>query len=143
MKSASLSPVAYKIESDQSPHTYWIQKLTLGPEGPRWFILLRLSDPASYLASLKEGHLTPEAALASWQAYVDGRWPQSTPRDNPKEIASFPHFHSGNEKHDAACLLDMAIDLVEIWDVKDSPYNQELRRCWMKRAQELGAHLSW
>lgn len=55
----------------------------------------------------------------------------------------FPYFHSGDEKQDVACLLDMAIDIVEIWDVKNSPYNQELKRCWMKRAQELGASISW
>jgi len=52
-------------------------------------------------------------------------------------------FHSGNEAEDVACLLNMAIDLVEIWDVKNSPYNQRLKCCWMKRAQEFGAHLSW
>jgi len=57
--------------------------------------------------------------------------------------ASFPYFHSGNEKQDVACLLDMAIDIIEIWDVKNSPYNQELKRCWMKRAQELGANIAW
>ena len=57
--------------------------------------------------------------------------------------SSFPYFHSGNEKQDVACLLDMAIDIIEIWDVKNSPYNQELKRCWMKRAQELGANISW
>ena len=57
--------------------------------------------------------------------------------------SAFPAFHSGNEKQDVACLLDMAIDIIEIWDVKNSPYNQELKRCWMKRAQELSANLSW
>jgi len=56
---------------------------------------------------------------------------------------STEYFHSGNEKEDVACLLDMAIDIVEIWDVKNSPYNQRLKRCWMKRAQELGANISW
>lgn len=52
-------------------------------------------------------------------------------------------FHSGNDKEDVVCLLDMALDLVETWDVKSSPYNQRLKRCWMKRAQELGANRSW
>lgn len=56
---------------------------------------------------------------------------------------AFPYFHSGNEKQDVACLLDMAIDIIEIWDVKNSPHNQELKRCWMKRAQELGANITW
>lgn len=52
-------------------------------------------------------------------------------------------FNSGNKKKDIISLLDMAIDLVEIWDVSESPYNQRLRRCWMKRAQEMGAHIRW
>ena len=52
-------------------------------------------------------------------------------------------FHSGNKEEDIATLLDMAIDLVEIWDVSKSTYNQKLRACWLKRAQELGAHLSY
>jgi len=51
-------------------------------------------------------------------------------------------FHSGDPIKDATGLLDMAIDLVEIWDVSNSPYNQRLKRCWMKRAQELGANLT-
>ena len=52
-------------------------------------------------------------------------------------------FHSGNTEEDIKCLLDMAFDLVEMWDVSQSPYNQRLKACWMKRALELGANYSW
>jgi hypothetical protein len=74
---ASLSPVAYKIKQNQNPHTYWIQRLNLGQEGPRWFILLRLSDPSAYLDDLKQGYMTPESALSAWQKYADRRWPRA------------------------------------------------------------------
>lgn len=62
--------------------------------------------------------------------------------DDVTEPCNTAYFHSGDPQKDAVELLDMAIDLVEIWDVKDSPFNQRLKRCWLKRAQELGANLS-
>lgn len=52
---------------------------------------------------------------------------------------TYRFFHSGNKEDDIACMLDMAIVLVELWDVKNSPYNQLLKRCWLKRAKELEA----
>jgi len=79
--SASLFPVAYRIEQQQAPHTYWIQRMTLGSEGPLWFILLRLGDPSSYLRSLKSGYATPESALQAWQEYADLNWPNA--KDQP------------------------------------------------------------
>jgi hypothetical protein len=75
--SASLSPVAYRINQQQSPHAYWIQRMILGVEGPQWFILLRLGDPAAFLASLKEGYATPEDALQAWREYADRIWPNA------------------------------------------------------------------
>lgn len=66
---------------------------------------------------------------------------KTKPTDSQVDCTEF--FHSGNEKRDVACLLDMAIDRIEMWDVENSPYNQRLKRCWMKRAQELGAKPSW
>lgn len=80
--SASLSPVAYRIEQQQSPHTYWIQRMILGSEGPLWFLLLRLGDPSACLPSLKTGYATPESALRAWQNYANLNWPNRVP-DSP------------------------------------------------------------
>jgi hypothetical protein len=75
--SASLSPVAYRIEQQQSPYTYWVQRMILGSEGPLWYILLRPGDPVAYLRALKTGYATPEAALQAWQEYADLNWPNT------------------------------------------------------------------
>ena len=48
-------------------------------------------------------------------------------------------FNTGNKDEDIINLLNMAIDIVEIWDTKESPYNQKLKEAWIKRAIEIGA----
>lgn len=47
-------------------------------------------------------------------------------------------FRSGDDKQDATALLDCAYDIMEIWKA-EGPYNQSLRKAWMKRAREFGA----
>lgn len=52
-------------------------------------------------------------------------------------------FNSGSTEQDYIQLLDTAYDIMEIWNVVESPYNQELKKDWLKRARELGAVPSW
>lgn len=52
-------------------------------------------------------------------------------------------FNSGNKEQDLIALIDCAYDIMEIWKTKESPYNTELKKVWLKRAKELGAIPSW
>ena len=40
-------------------------------------------------------------------------------------------------------LIDGAYEIVEIMDVKDSPYNKAWKAAWLAKARELGAEPSW
>ena len=53
------------------------------------------------------------------------------------------YFNSGNKEQDYITLIDCAYDIMEIWDVSESPYNQQLKKDWLKRARELGAEPPW
>lgn len=48
------------------------------------------------------------------------------------------YFDSGNERYDLLAMIDTAVDLVEIWDTDNSPYNAALKRDWLERAKQLG-----
>lgn len=39
----------------------------------------------------------------------------------------------------AVCLINNAYEIVELWDCKDSLYNIEWKKSWLKKAKELGA----
>lgn len=49
-------------------------------------------------------------------------------------------FNSGNKEQDMVSLIDCAYDIMELWKpTTDEKYNQELRKVWLARANELGA----
>jgi len=90
---ALLQPVVYKIEQEQSPHTYWIQKMCAYTD-PKWCVLCRLNDIRAILESSRAGYDSAEEALAAWQEYADFIWP-GTAED---ESDSVPKEHlAGND----------------------------------------------
>ena len=40
-------------------------------------------------------------------------------------------------------LIDCAYEIVEVWNVADSPYNKAWKAAWLAKARELGAEPSW